>query len=115
VRPAVVRSHVGRRGRRIRHRGHRVAARGCGWSARSGCEARLHGRGLAEEGLEALLVAVDPIAPFAGARGQNPFYAQALVSIGAGFVDVVTVPATADAPNPGDLTTATLAVLASCS
>src|SRR5262249_34099856 len=54
-------------------------------------------------------------APFPGALGQNPFYAQALVSIGAGFVDVVTVPATADAPNPGDLTTATLAVLASCS
>jgi hypothetical protein len=37
-------------------------------------------------------------APFPGALGQNPFYAQALVSIGAGFVDVVTVPATAAAP-----------------
>jgi hypothetical protein len=54
-------------------------------------------------------------APFPGALGQNPFYAQALVSIGAQFVDVVTVPATAAAPNPGDLTTATLEVLATCS
>jgi hypothetical protein len=54
-------------------------------------------------------------APFPGALGQNPFYAQAVVSIGAGFVDVVTVPATVDAPNPGDLTTAQLEVLASCS
>ena len=53
-------------------------------------------------------------APFP-ALGQNPFYAQAIVGIGAGFVDVVTVPATADAPKTGDLTTATLEVLASCS
>src|SRR5262249_48138812 len=54
-------------------------------------------------------------APFPGALGQNPFYAQAIVSIGGGFVDVVKVPATADAPNPGDLTTAQLEVQASCS
>jgi hypothetical protein len=54
-------------------------------------------------------------APFPGALGENPFYAQAFVNIGAGFVDVVTLPATAAAPNPGDLTTANLEVLASCS
>jgi hypothetical protein len=53
-------------------------------------------------------------APFPGALGKNPFYAQALVNIGAGFVDVVTVPATVAAPNPGDLTTVQLEVLATC-
>jgi hypothetical protein len=54
-------------------------------------------------------------APFPGALGQNPFYAQAIVNIGAEFVDVVTVPATAAAPNPGDLTPVQLEVLATCS
>jgi hypothetical protein len=53
-------------------------------------------------------------APFPGALGQNPFYAQALVGIGAGFVDVVTVPATVAAPKPGDLTTVQLEALATC-
>jgi hypothetical protein len=54
-------------------------------------------------------------APFPGALGQNPFYAQGLVNIGASFVDVVTVPATIAAPHPGDLTTVQLEVLADCS
>jgi len=53
-------------------------------------------------------------APFPGALGENPFYAQALVNIGGGFVDVVTVPATKAAPNVGDLTTVQLEVLATC-
>jgi hypothetical protein len=49
---------------------------------------------------------------FPGALGQNPFYARAQVSIGACFVDVVTVPATQHAPHKGDLTTVTLEALA---
>ena len=49
-------------------------------------------------------------APFPGALGENPFFAQARVYISACCDDVVTVPATGDAPNAGDLTTVTLAV-----
>ena len=44
-------------------------------------------------------------APFQGALGENPFFAQARVYISACCDDVVTVPATGDAPNAGDLTT----------
>ncbi len=43
-------------------------------------------------------------APFPGALGENPFYAQAEVSIDGCCDDVVTVPATLNAPNAGDLT-----------
>lgn len=49
-------------------------------------------------------------APFPGALGENPFYAQAEASITGCCDDVVTVPATRDAPNPGDLTTVRLEV-----
>jgi hypothetical protein len=49
-------------------------------------------------------------APFPGALGENPFYAQANVSITGCCDDVVTVPATRNAPNAGDLTTVTLEV-----
>lgn len=49
-------------------------------------------------------------APFPGALGENPFYAQGQVSIGGCCDDVVTVPATQAAPNAGDLTTVTLQV-----
>ncbi len=49
-------------------------------------------------------------APFPGALGENPFYAQAEVSIAGCCDDVVTVPATRSAPNPGDPTTVTLQV-----
>ena len=58
---------------------------------------------------------LDYQAPFPGALGDNPFFGDAVVSIGAGFVDVVTVPATKAAPNAGDLTTVTLNVVAECS
>ena len=53
-------------------------------------------------------------APFPGALGENPFYAQAKVGIGAGFVDVVTLPATAAAPNAGDKTNAHFEINATC-
>jgi hypothetical protein len=49
-------------------------------------------------------------APFPGALGENPFYAQAFASISGCCDDVVTVPATLNAPNAGDLTTVTLQV-----
>ena len=49
-------------------------------------------------------------APFPGALGENPFYAQGQVSITGCCDDVVTVPATQAAPNAGDLTTVTLQV-----
>jgi hypothetical protein len=49
-------------------------------------------------------------APSPGALGENPFYAQGEVSITGCCDDVVTVPATRDAPNAGDLTTVTLEV-----
>src|SRR5262245_31205008 len=49
-------------------------------------------------------------APFPGALGENPFYAQAEASITGCCDDVVTVPATQSAPNAGDLTTVTLKV-----
>jgi hypothetical protein len=54
-------------------------------------------------------------APFPGALGDNPFFGEAVVSIGAGFVDIVTVPATKVAPKAGDRTTVTLNVVAECS
>jgi hypothetical protein len=47
---------------------------------------------------------------FPGALGENPFYAQAEVSIDGCCDDVITVPATQSAPNVGDLTTVTLQV-----
>ncbi len=53
-------------------------------------------------------------AGFPGALADNPFYARAVVTIGAGFVDIVTVPATQDAPHQGDLTTVTIEALADC-
>ncbi len=53
-------------------------------------------------------------APFPGALGENPFYAQAKVQIGAGFVDVVTLPATKAAPNQGDPTMAQFEILGTC-
>ena len=49
-------------------------------------------------------------APFPGALGENPFYAQAEVSIDGCCDDVITVPATQSVPNAGDLTTVTLEV-----
>src|SRR4029077_3128650 len=49
-------------------------------------------------------------APFPGALGENPFFAQAQVYISACCDAVVTVPATQNAPHAGDLTTGTLAV-----
>jgi hypothetical protein len=49
-------------------------------------------------------------APFPGALGENPFYAQAEVSIAGCCDDVVTVPATRNAPNAGDPTIVTLMV-----
>jgi hypothetical protein len=53
-------------------------------------------------------------APFPGALGENPFYAQAKVEIGAGFVDVVTLPATVAAPHAGDKTNAQFEILGTC-
>jgi hypothetical protein len=53
-------------------------------------------------------------APFPGALGDNPFFASASVAVGGGFVDVVTVPATADAPNAGDPTAVVLGVFVDC-
>jgi hypothetical protein len=58
---------------------------------------------------------LDYQAPFPGALGDNPFFGEAVVSIGAGFVDIVTIPATKAAPNAGNLTTVTLNVVAECS
>src|SRR5262249_55092843 len=49
-------------------------------------------------------------APFPGVLGENPFYAQAEVYINGCCDDVVTVPATQNAPNAGDLTSVRLAV-----
>ena len=52
-------------------------------------------------------------APFPGALGESLLCA-GKVQIGAGFVDVVTLPATKAAPNQGDLTIAQFEIPATC-
>ena len=52
--------------------------------------------------------------PFPGAVANNPFYAEANVGFSASFVDVVTIPATRAAPNPGDHDTVSLGVFVDC-
>src|SRR5262249_36002112 len=47
---------------------------------------------------------------FPGALGENPFYAQATVSMNGCCIDIVEMPATQQASMPGDLTTVTLSV-----